>query len=199
MAKWGGKDKDTDLNSDGKRTDVVWAGDLVKTGSGQCGAWVSFTAKLLKNQGLTTINGVKDSILEAVIFPKKDQKALAVNSWTTKGEGFPLEIPPWWKIISFDAGVDGSTPAVPGNGEAADAKGAAGQGNSPNPPSMFNSHRILLINGKYYDPSYGTGPIADKKSFEEAAFFGFISDLVLRAALLPPDCQWMEPAPPADK
>jgi hypothetical protein len=37
--------------------------------------------------------------------------------------------------------------------EVNDAPGIAGQGNS-NPASMFNNHQVM-IDGQYYDPSYG--------------------------------------------
>ena len=35
-----------------------------------------------------------------------------------------------------------------------DLAGVAGQGNK-NPASLFENHALALVNGRYYDPSYG--------------------------------------------
>lgn len=45
-----------------------------------------------------------------------------------------------------------------------------GQGDATNPaPVKFNGHAIVKARGKLYDPSYGTGPFADIKAWENAS------------------------------
>ena len=56
--------------------------------------------------------------------------------------------------------------------------GAAGQ-NSPNPAALFNNHVIVELNGKIYDPSYGTtySSVADLVDHAFAGFFDWVSSI----------------------
>ena len=49
--------------------------------------------------------------------------------------------------------------------------GIAGQRNANPPPAFFN-HFIVSYGGKYYDPSYGGGPIDDQEKWEDGAIDG---------------------------
>ena len=108
-----------------------------------------------------------------------------MKNWTTSGITWPK------KIVSFDAGVDGSSPVTPSGNEAADAPGTPGQGTSPNPPSCFGNHYIIITNGKYYDPSYGIGGFVDPKDYEDAAFAGGIEQDISGV-------YWLYALPPSD-
>ena len=143
------------------------ASGLISVGNGQCGSWADFMNQVLRAQGLSSINGVKHQEVE--IKPKSTWVEFAVNNWAKTGSS-PRQ------IISSNAGVDGSSAVTPNpaNSETADAVGASGQGNSPNPPSNFGNHYIGYFNGKYYDPSYGLGPYTDLKKYEIDAFAGGI-------------------------
>ena len=55
--------------------------------------------------------------------------------------------------------------------EVADKPGLPGQ-NTANPKSHFGDHRIVKIDGKYYDPSYGT-QFATLQAWEDASVMGF--------------------------
>ena len=52
----------------------------------------------------------------------------------------------WWfeEVSDLDEGVVGSL-----------AGGLPGQGENSNPASIFKNHQVALLNGVYYDPSYG--------------------------------------------
>ena len=52
--------------------------------------------------------------------------------------------------------------------------GIKGQ-NNPNPKSTFDSHALIEIAGKIYDPSYGAGPFNNLREWEDAAIDGFIN------------------------
>jgi len=62
------------------------------------------------------------------------------------------------------------------NGDVADQFGVPGQGN-PNPPGGFLTHTIVDYNNKFYDPSYGHGPIdiAQANEYENLSIDGFQS------------------------
>jgi hypothetical protein len=156
---------DTDLN-DPFLCRITDAGGLIRTGNGQCHAWADFMNEVMKAQGLGSINGVANEDVGLVIKAAVGD-LFAVKNWAKTGVS-PRT------VVSFDAGVDGSAAVAPNpaNNEAADAAGAAGQGNSPNPPSNFVNHYIVKMNGKYYDPSYALGPFTDRKVYEDAAFAG---------------------------
>jgi hypothetical protein len=127
-------------------------------------------------QGIDAIGGAPIQIIAVnikrnnTVNPLAPFVAFAINNWATSGTTYPK------RIISDDAGVDGSTPATPNpsSNEAADALGGSGQGTSPNPPSRFGNHFIVKANGMYYDPSYGLGGYVDRKDYEDAAFAGRI-------------------------
>ena len=57
--------------------------------------------------------------------------------------------------------------------EMTDEDGVAAQGN-PKPHSVFFNHFIVKYDGKYYDPSYGTGSFADQAAWENASLDGFV-------------------------
>ena len=57
--------------------------------------------------------------------------------------------------------------------EMTDEDGVAAQGN-PKPHSVFFNHYIVKYDGKYYDPSYGTGSFADQAAWENASLDGFV-------------------------
>ena len=162
----GAWDPGTDVNRNTPDLCIVTdAANLISAGNGQCRSWADFMLQALRAQGLATVNGGPVALQAVVI--KSPYVAFAVQNWATTGSS-PRT------VISLDAGVDGATPAVPNpsSDEAADSLGAAGQGNSPNPPSNFYNHWIVRRGQTYYDPSYALGPFTDRKVYEEAAFAG---------------------------
>lgn len=59
--------------------------------------------------------------------------------------------------------------------DVCDQAGVSGQGNS-NPPGAFLNHFIVQYAGRFYDPSYGTGPYANELAHENASIDGVYSD-----------------------
>lgn len=127
-------------------------------------------------QGLKRINGIINKRVSIKIDERKIPGALAfaVRNWEKYGPYVH------WRIeiennASSNIGVDGScTNWVLQSGWARDALGVSGQGNSPNPPSMFANHFIVKVNSSYYDPSYALGPFNIEKDYEYTAFEGGI-------------------------
>lgn len=149
---------------------VTNAEGLIKNGNGQCLSWATFMHEVLAAQGLSKVNGVFNKAISVKIKPPNG--AFAVKNWKKTGVSPRV-------VIDTDAGVDGGMPATldASKDQAADDKGAAGQGNSPNPPSGFINHWIIKTNGKYYDPSYGLGPFDDLKKYEDSAFDGTMTKI----------------------
>ncbi len=160
---------------------VTSAADLIRIGNGQCGAWAEFLNEVLKAQGLAAINGAANKLIN--IRPVAQNQRLPAQNWKTKGN-------PDWKIVNDYAGITGANAVNPGNKQAADAVGKAGQGNSPNPPAWFERHYGVQANGAIYDPSYAVGPFADRKDHELTTFAGRIFPQGNHRRL--------EPLPPSD-
>lgn len=158
---------DTDFNSPGtcSITDAV---GLIREGNGQCHSWADFLLQTMRSQGITHVGGNAVSIQGLRI--KGLFNSFAVKNWAISGSSPRM-------ITSFAAGIDGLSAMVPtpSASEAADAPGATGQGNSPNPPSRFGNHYIVRIGGVYYDPSYALGPFTDRKKYETSALAGRIA------------------------
>jgi len=127
---------------------VTLASDLISTGNGQCHSWAQFMSETLKAQGLASVNGNENKIIG--VEPRKEEMPVpaipivgfAVRNWD-RVPGFYF-----WDVVLDDAGVDGSHTKIlnPLFNEACDIRGVAGQGNSPNPPSMFGNHYIIFVN-----------------------------------------------------
>ena len=156
---------DIDMNHTSNCTPTT-AEELITNANGQCHSWVTFINEVMKAQGLASVNGATNKRISLVM--KGGEPGFAVKSWEKLGTNGA-----YW-IIDFDAGIDGSDPTEPGTNQTADAAGVSAQGNSPNPPSSFQNHWIVKMNGKYYDPSYAIGPFTDRKNYEDSAFDGYI-------------------------
>lgn len=160
---------DIDKNSSSSCT-VTTAESLVKYANGQCHSWITFMNEVMKAQGLDSINGVTNSRIGLV--PIALNSSFAIKYWVKSGTNSPRN------IIDFYAGMEGTNITWPwANGQASDYAGASGQGNSLNPPSTFQNHWIVKMNGEYYDPSYTIGPFVDFKEYEDAAFSGGFSNV----------------------
>ena len=84
---------------------------------------------------------------------------LLVKDWTFNAGSAPSSCAPYTHLWQ--------------TAELTDETGAAAQGNA-NPHSEFVNHFIVKYDGKYYDPSYGTGSFANQAAWENASLGGFI-------------------------
>src|SRR5205085_178439 len=86
-------------------------------------------------------------------------------------------------------------PATPPPGSCVPGAHAPGQGN-PSPPPRFGNHFIVTYGGRYYDPSYGTGPFADQRAWEVASIDGVFRPRPAPPAPPPPPAPAVAPPPP---
>lgn len=124
------------------------------TGDGNCQAWSALLRDELRLQGIEA-NRVRVWPIHSPV-----RGGVLVKDWTFTGNGGSGDSEfPYTYLID----------AMPGTRIPA-------QGNS-NSPRWFNGHWITESAGVYYDPSYGTAPVAGAnkdKTYEDGAFDGYI-------------------------
>ncbi len=147
---------------------------MLKNGDGQCGSWAKFFIDLRKVHGIDVPN-------EYVIFRPSADDGFLVKNWDFNGAGtsgvagYPyLNIP--------DAPFPGENSYSWKFAEVTDQNGIPGQGN-PNPASLFGNHQVV-IDGQYYDPSYGK-KFASLKDIDDNTIDGYFR--VVPAAINEPD------------
>ena len=147
---------------------------LLKNGDGQCGSWAKFFIDLRKVHGIDVPN-------EYVVFRPSADDGFLVKNWNFNGAGtsgvagYPyLNIP--------DAPFPSANSYSWKFAEVTDQNGIPGQGN-PNPASLFGNHQVV-IDGQYYDPSYGK-KFASLKDIDDNAIDGYFR--VVPAAINEPD------------
>jgi hypothetical protein len=132
--------------------------DGALNGVGTCQAWTQLLDRTLRAQGITTAETV-------VVNPARAEAG--------NGVGFLM------KTRTFLA--QSSSSLAPGG--LADSWQVHGQG-TPDPPRGFVNHFLLLVDGGYYDPSYGTGPFRGeseeeaKRSWERMTLGAFVVEQV---------------------
>ncbi len=169
------KNVDTDRN-EGAKCPAAESLTLLQQGNGQCMAWTRFMLRVLKAQGLGEINGNECKIVgvQPNLKDFENMKLFIVKEWAPKqGTAAKYEVK---TLKSYYSGVEGTEQEDPTKTEAYDIPGVPGQGNSPNPPSSWESHFMVWANNKYYDPSYGIGPKATAEEYEAEAFVGRIEE-----------------------
>jgi len=124
-------------------------------GSGQCGSWSEFLIDMYKVHGITS----SDKVLIVRTVPDwlGSVAGFLVKNWEFSGSGShapPFTHKMWTECIK--------KPGIPGQ-------------RNPDPPPAFFNHFIVRSFGKFYDPSYGAGPIADQTSWEVGAIDGLFS------------------------
>lgn len=157
---------------------------LIQNLNGQCDAWASLMEQVLKAQGVSTIS--ESSIGRITLHPNSSATTMpslgfAIKNWGRSGMGIPF--PPdegrSFLIVLSDAGIIGSVPPrSQDNNLCWDMAGVHGQGNSPNPPSLFTVHKIVRVGNLNYDPSYGNGgngPYNTMSAYEHALLAGLVT------------------------
>lgn len=126
------------------------------SGAGECGSWAAFLIDMYKVHGVTTA----DKVLIVRTQTAHPSEGFLVKHWVFRH-------PPPSKANAY-------THTVPS--ECDKGVHLPGQNNS-SPPASFYNHFIVRADGKFWDPSYGAGPFADQKSWENAAIDGLLLDL----------------------
>ncbi len=117
-------------------------------GSGQCGAWAEFLIDMYKCHGISSADKVY------IVRNQRRTEAFLVKNWNFIGTG--SHSPPWTHTLGAECVV---------------LPGVSGQRN-PNPPPAFENHFIVIHNGQFYDPSYGSTPFANQTTWENASIDG---------------------------
>jgi hypothetical protein len=132
-------------------------------GSGQCGSWAEFLIDMYRVHGITSAHKIMIVRTKAAL--ASSTEGLLVKHWT-------FDHPPPSAASAYTHWVPSqSRPAVHLPGQ-----------HNPSPPPAFFNHFIVLADGRLWDPSYGAGPVADQKAWENGAVDG----LFLGASALPP-------------
>ena len=122
-------------------------------GSGQCGSWAEFLIDMYRVHGITSAHKIMIVRTKAALATSTE--GLLVKHWT-------FDHPPASAASAYTHWVPSQCrPGVH----------LPGQRNSSPPPAFYN-HFIVLADGKFWDPSYGAGPIADQKAWENGAIDG---------------------------
>lgn len=117
-------------------------------GTGRCGAW----AKLLVDTH--KVHGVTSSKVLGVVPDSSEAAYLLVENCVFAGAG-SLSVP-----FPYE-----------GNVECTKGNGIPGQGKT-NPQFIFGDHALVRYGTDIYDPSYGSGPVSDLKTWEDSGIAG---------------------------
>lgn len=134
-------------------------GDAELNGIGTCRAWANLLVSVLRGQG------INDGDIVQVRSTVGDRLGLIVKKWTFASSG------------TVPASCGGSYTHFLAT-EVTDNSGVAGQG-VMDPTSLFDLHYIVKRAGKFYDPSYGTGPFSSQSEWEDQSLAGFLGDCLL--------------------
>lgn len=116
-------------------------------GAGQCGAWASFMIDMFKAHGIVSA--------DKILIDLNPAEGFLVKAWI-------FDHPP----ASAAAAYTHFRPSQARPGARVAAQ------NSTDSPEHFMNHFIVLVLGKFWDPSYGNGPFADQKAWENASIDG---------------------------
>ena len=134
------------------------------SGDGTCRAWAPLLIKTCEALGVGGSSLVQVESLDrcdpgySLPGNSTGKGAFLVKNYTFNAGSAPSSCAPYTHL--WPAEITGQT-------------GVAAQGNS-DPRSGFFNHYIVKYDGKYYDPSYGTGSFADQAAWENASLDGFV-------------------------
>ncbi len=155
---------------------------ILKNKTGSCGGWANFFVDIIQAQGISGAGSTANAYV--AITSRPDQKITGGMRNRIKNSIRTYLPPPdtgytikddylffikGWKLNRADT-------------FAIFQSYSPGQ-NNPIPPPVFKDHAIVKFNGKYYDPSYGTGPYSSPVDWENNSIDGFGSIVVNSAGL----------------
>jgi hypothetical protein len=117
-------------------------------GTGRCGAWARFLVSMYQCHGIAT-----PKVFGVVPITGRAQVLLVKNCNFVGAGSLPVPFP------------------HKSNSECLKAAGLPGQG-TDNPQFMFGDHALVRYGAAVYDPSYGVGPIADMRTWENSSIAG---------------------------
>ncbi len=139
-------------------------------GCGSCKAWSSILVDMLG------VHDIDSTMVEIEVNkPNAHRWGFMVKNWTFHGPA-----------VSDGGSLTHDVHTINRNVVEADcchpAVGVGGQNNAA-PPPVFENHFIVKLDStnKYYDPSYGAGPIDDQATWESSSIDGLLDVTVWRA------------------
>jgi hypothetical protein len=146
--------------------------DLLASGDSQCGGWAMFLIDVLRAQGLA-----HDAKVIQVLPAAPSGRAALDAATAHAGIGGTFDYDQAIDIAPLDGAPDRVVFYIK-NWNISDSfypyalNGIRGQTND-DPKSLFSDHALVQFAGKYYDPSYGSIPVATLAEWEDASVDGF--------------------------
>lgn len=140
-------------------------------GSGQCGAWAYFFLDCLRVHGIATARRV-----EVHRDPDANICGFLVKNWnfSPSAGDVPDDVKGFMAFLLYTVPTsrkDAFTHLKNSECRTRPPNGVPGQHNA-NPPPQFSNHFIVRYDGRVWDPSYGIGPFASFRAWEDAAIAG---------------------------
>ena len=128
---------------------------LLADAEGQCYCFARLFMDLLKIQGISRTNNYLNIAADGTPSSCGSITRFLVKDWAfhTPMDSMGCTDLPWRDVSGTDL-YTGDTSYLFDYTEVTDELGVKGQ-HAQNPSSLFNNHQIILIDGVYYDPSYG--------------------------------------------
>ncbi len=127
--------------------------NLIKYADGECYTWAQLFLALLKIQGFSQPNNYMNITADYSSTGCGSISRFLVKDWNFGTPGYDCADMPYVNVYASDYyGAD--TAYRYDYAEVTDETGVMGQ-TEPNPASSFGNHQIAIVNGKYYDGSYG--------------------------------------------
>lgn len=131
----------------------VTLGSLVKYADGECYTWAQLFLAALKMHGFSQPNNYMNISADYSSTGCGSISRFLVKDWNFGTASFDCFDMPYVNVYNPDY-YDADTAYIYDYAEVTDEIGVMGQ-TAPNPASSFSNHQIAIVNGKYYDASYG--------------------------------------------
>ena len=131
----------------------VTLGTLIKYADGECYTWAQLFLATLKMHGFSQPNNYMNITADYSPSGCGSISRFLVKDWTFGTPSNDCADMPYVNVYAPEY-YDADTAYIYDYAEVNDEVGVMGQ-NAPNPASSFSNHQIAIVNGKYYDASYG--------------------------------------------
>ncbi|MEZ5013147.1 MAG: hypothetical protein R2794_02545 [Chitinophagales bacterium] len=128
--------------------------NLIKYADGECYTWAQLFLACLKVHGFSQSNNYMNITADYSGTSCGSVTRFLVKDWTFDTPSNDCDDLPYVNVYSPDYYADADTAYLYDYEEVHDQIGVMGQ-TAANPASSFSNHQIAIVNGKYYDASYG--------------------------------------------
>lgn len=131
----------------------VTLASLLKYRDGECYTWAQLFLACLKMQGFSQSSNYMNITADYSGTSCGSISRFLVKNWNFGVPSDDCADMPYLDVYASDY-YDADTAYLYAYAEVTDSLGVMGQ-TAPNPASSFGNHQIAIVNGKYYDASYG--------------------------------------------